>query len=49
MCRKNQLMGCNLIAFGLGMLVGFGLESGFWCWVLGVGLIAFGFAALQKK
>ena len=29
MCRRNQVCGCVLIAFGFGLLVGLCLESGF--------------------
>lgn len=49
MCRQNQLLGCVLLGFGLGMLVGLCLEGGFLCSCLGVGLIVGGFSMLRKK
>lgn len=49
MCRQNQVMGFCLIAFGLGILVGLGLEGGFLCWCLGIGLILSGICGLGKK
>jgi hypothetical protein len=49
MCRQNQLLGFCLIAFGLGVLVGLGLEGGFLCWSLGIGLILAGICGLSKK
>ena len=38
-----------VILFGLGLLIGCSIESGFWCCVLGIGLIISGFCCLQKK
>jgi len=49
MCRKNQLCGCALITFGLGLLVGNCLESGFVCFVIGVGISVLGFWCAGKK
>lgn len=49
MCRRNQLWGIGMIAFGLGLLIGCSIESGFWCCVLGIGLIIAGFLYGQKK
>ena len=49
MCRRNQLWGFNFIAFGLGLLIGCSIESGFWCCILGIGLIISGFVACGKK
>ncbi len=49
MCRQNQLFGFCLMAFGLGVLVGLGLEGGFLCWCLGIGLILAGICGLGKK
>ena len=31
MCRRNHCWGLMLVAFGLGLLIGQCLESGFWC------------------
>ena len=49
MCRRNQLCGCALIAFGVGVLIGSCLESGFFCFCLGVGLMGMGFWCTGKK
>lgn len=49
MCRQNQLWGLAAIAFGLGILLGGQLESGFGASVLAFGAIIFGFSQLWKK
>lgn len=49
MCRQNQLWGCVLMAFGLGVLVGLWLEKGFVCGCLGLGLMIFGFCVMKRK
>ncbi len=49
MCRKNQLLGWAFFSFGLGLLIGSGLESGFWCLCAGVGLMVFGFCVFKRK
>lgn len=49
MCRRNQLWAFVLIAFGLGLLVGLWLTSGFLCGCLGVGAVALGLILLQRK
>jgi hypothetical protein len=38
-----------MIAFGLGLLIGCGLESGFFCFCAGMGVIALGFWCCRKK
>lgn len=49
MCRKNQLCGCALMAFGLGMMVGLCLESGFFCFLIGLIIIGLGIWCTGKK
>lgn len=49
MCRRNQLLGCAVIAFGLGLLVGHCLESALVCNTAGVVIIVFGFGVLKRK
>ena len=49
MCRKNQLHGWVLLSFGLGLLIGNGLESGFLWLCIGIGLMVFGFCVCRKK
>jgi len=42
MWRKQQVCGCALVAFGLGLLVGMCLESGFFCFFAGIAIISLG-------
>lgn len=49
MCRRNQLLGVGLLAFGLGLLTVGWIEAEFLRWVLGIGLVAAGLSLLQKK
>ena len=49
MCRRNQMWGFSAIAFGLGLLTGCSMETGFWCCLLGIGAIIFGFVCFHKK
>jgi len=49
MCRKNQLCGCALMAFGFGLLVGCCLESTFFCCCVGLGIMALGLWCNTKK
>lgn len=49
MCRQNQLWGCMLLAFGLGMLVGLWIEGGFIAHCFGFGFIILGCSVGRKK
>jgi hypothetical protein len=49
MCRRNHLTGCCGICFGLGLLVGCGLESGLLSTCIGIGLIVAGLSFLRQK
>ena len=49
MCRRNQLVGVALAAFGLGLLLAAYMESGFVCGCFGVIAIGLGILTLQKK
>lgn len=49
MCRKNQLLGFAAIAFGIGILVGSHIASGFWCSCIGIVVIVVGLTFFQKK
>ena len=49
MWRKNQVCGCALIAFGLGILIGSCLQTGFFCFFGGFGIIALGCWCAKKK
>lgn len=49
MCRKNQLCGSALVAFGVGLLVGIFLESGFFCFAIGIAIIAMGCWCMKRR
>lgn len=49
MCRHNQLCGCALLAFGVGLLIGLWLEGGFLAHCLGFGLVIVGIGMGKKK
>ena len=49
MCRNNQLVGCSLIGFGLGVLVGTILKSGFLSCLIGLSMLVLGFCILHKR
>lgn len=49
MCRRNHLLGCCSCAFGLGILVGSGLESGLICLCFGIGLLLAGISLIRRK
>ena len=49
MCRKNQLWGCVLMAFGLGLLIGIRLEGGFLCHCVCFGVVAVGCGMCRKQ
>ncbi len=49
MCRRNQILGTALAAFGLGLLVAGFFESVLFCGCIGIGCIAVSVVILQKK
>lgn len=49
MCRRNQLWGFILLAFGVGVLVGTWMESGLFCHLFGLLAIFSGIAVCQRK
>lgn len=49
MCRQYMLYGWILIGFGLGVLVGLRLESGFFGNLLGIASILGGLSVMHKK
>lgn len=49
MCRRNQIPGFCLASFGLGVLIGSYIETGFFTLLLGTALIAGGLWVLLKK
>lgn len=48
MCRQNLLWGSVVVAFGLGMLIGAWLKSGFVTHLIGLALVFLGFAMLRR-
>ena len=49
MCRKNQLHGCCIGCFGLGLILGHCLESWLLCCCGGVSLLVLGFCVLRRR
>lgn len=49
MCRQNQLWGCMLLSFGLGVLIGLWIESGFFAHCFGFALVLVGICVTRKK
>ncbi len=49
MCRRNQIWGLALAAFGLGLLVAAFFESIWFCGCVGLGCVAVSVVVLQKK
>lgn len=49
MCRKNHMWALAAIAFGIGLLIGLWIESGFVQGCMGMGFIGFGFFLFQRK
>ena len=49
MCRRNQIIGCAALAFGIGLLIGIWIEGGFWGHCIGFVLIGAGCSLLRKR
>ncbi len=49
MCRKNQLWGCAMLTFGLGLLIGIWLEGGFLAHCFGFGIIFLGCGVFRMR
>ena len=49
MCRKNQLFGWILMAFGWGVLVGSWITKGFFCFCFGFGMMVLGCCILRRR
>ena len=48
MCRRQCLLGACLMALGFGILLGFCLESWFWCACCSLGLIGMGVCLVRR-
>ena len=49
MCRKNQMRGGCMIAFGLGLLLGQWIDSAFLCILAGLMLVTLGWCVLRQR
>ena len=49
MFRHNQIIGCCMTVFAIGLLVGMWIEGGFFAHVFGVVFIIAGCSMLRKK
>ncbi len=49
MCRHNQLLGCILLAFGLGVLIGIWINGGFFAHCFGVGMMVLGWFVIRRR
>ena len=49
MCRRNHCWGLMLMAFGIGLLVGQCLKTGFWCYAGAVVIMGVGFSVMRQK
>lgn len=49
MCRRNRLRGCLLLGIGIGILIGFFLESSFLCCIGGIALLLIGLCMMNGK
>ena len=48
MCRRNQLWGCAMMAFGLGVLIGTWIEGSFLTNCFWIAVIGAGFGVMRK-
>jgi len=49
MCRKNYLHGCCVSSVGIGLILGYCLDSWLVCCGGGIALLILGFGVMQKK
>ena len=49
MCRRQHLLGCILFGFGLGLLLGHCVESGFLCICGGTVFVIVGLGGMRRK
>ena len=49
MCRRNLLHGSAILAFGVGLLIGSWMNSGFLACICGIAAIFIGFSLLHRK
>ena len=49
MCRRQQLLGCVMLGFGLGLMIGHCLESWFVCSCGGIVFVFLGCGGLRRK
>lgn len=49
MCRRNRLRGCLLLGLGIGILIGYCLDSWFLCCIGGIVLVVIGLWIMNQK
>ena len=49
MCRRNHLRGCLLLGLGIGILIGYLLDSWLLCSLGGIFLLVTGFCMMNRK
>ena len=49
MCRRNQVLAYVMLGFGLGLVIGYCLESWVICTCAAVGFLVLGFNGVWKK
>ena len=49
MCRRNQLRGCLILGIGLGVEIGYLLDSWILCCLGGIALIIAGFCMINHR
>lgn len=49
MCRRNHLLGCMMLGFGLGVLIGHSVESWLLCTCGSVAFLVLGLGSLRGK
>ena len=49
MCRRQHLLGCIMLGFGLGLLIGRCIDSWFWCVCGGMVFAIIGFCGMSRK
>lgn len=49
MCRRQHLLGCVMLGFGIGLMIGHCLTSGFLCLCGGMVFVILGFGGMRRR